>query len=129
VVSRNYFTRQATTLLKFAKSTSDPGVVISVNTSSNLHLHSGIAPVLRMKKAGCSIALGIDSKALDDDDDSLRELRLSYLLHAGTGFDLATTRHQALHSAVRNGRFAVTNINDGGSLEPGAAAEGLGRAR
>jgi cytosine/adenosine deaminase-related metal-dependent hydrolase len=101
------------------------GVVISVNTSSNLHLHSGIAPVLLMKKAGCAIALGIDSKALDDDDDSLRELRLSYLLHAGTGFDLATTRHQALRSAVHNGRFAVTNINDGGSLEPGAAADML----
>jgi cytosine/adenosine deaminase-related metal-dependent hydrolase len=101
------------------------GVVISVNTSSNLHLHSGIAPVLQMKKASCSIALGIDSKALDDDDDALRELRLSYLLHAGTGFDLAMTRHQALHSAVRNGRFAVTNVNDGGSLEPGAAADML----
>jgi cytosine/adenosine deaminase-related metal-dependent hydrolase len=101
------------------------GVVISVNTSSNLHLHSGIAPVMQMKKAGCSVALGIDSKALDDDDDALRELRLSYLLHAGTGFDLATTRHQALRSAVRNGRFAVTNINDGGSLEPGAAADML----
>ena len=101
------------------------GVIISVNTSSNLHLHSGIAPVMQMKKAGCAIALGIDSKALDDDDDSLRELRLSYLLHAGTGFDLATTRHQALRSAVGNGRFAVTNVNDGGSLEPGAAADML----
>jgi hypothetical protein len=27
VISRNYFTRQATTLLKFAQSTSDPNVV------------------------------------------------------------------------------------------------------
>jgi cytosine/adenosine deaminase-related metal-dependent hydrolase len=80
---------------------------------------------MQMKKAGCAIALGIDSKALDDDDDALRELRLSYLLHAGTGFDLTTTRHQALRSTVRNGRFAVTNIDDGGSLEPGAAADML----
>lgn len=101
------------------------GVTIVVNTSSNLHLHSGIAPVTQMKKAGCRIALGIDSKALDDDDDALRELRLSYLLHAGTGFDLATTRHQALQSAVGNGRFAVTNVRDGGTLEAGAAADML----
>ncbi len=101
------------------------GVTIAVNTSSNLHLHSGVAPVLQMKRSGCSVALGIDSKALDDDDDALRELRLSYLLHAGTGYDLASTRHQALHSAVRTGRFAVTNVNDGGSIEAGAAADML----
>jgi cytosine/adenosine deaminase-related metal-dependent hydrolase len=98
------------------------GVTISVNTSSNLHLHSGLAPVLAMKKAGCRMALGIDSKALDDDDDSLRELRLSYLLHAGAGFEFAD-RHHALQSAVRNGRFAVTNIDDGGALEAGGAAD------
>ena len=101
------------------------GVTIAVNTSSNLHLHSGMAPVLQMKKAGCPVALGIDSKALDDDDDSLRELRMSYLLHAGTGFDLATPRHQALHSAVSNGRFAVTNIKDGGAIKAGGAADML----
>jgi cytosine/adenosine deaminase-related metal-dependent hydrolase len=78
-----------------------------------------------MKERGCSLALGIDSKALDDDDDALRELRLCYLLHAGTGFDLAITRQQALHAAVGNGRFAVTNVNDGGLIEAGSAADML----
>ncbi len=99
------------------------GVVISVNTSSNLHLHSGIAPVSAMRESGCSVALGIDSKALDDDDDALRELRLSYLLHAGTGFDLTMTREQAMETAVLNGRFAVTNVDDNGLIEPGGAAD------
>ncbi|MET0444810.1 MAG: amidohydrolase family protein [Pseudorhodoplanes sp.] len=100
------------------------GVTISVNTSSNLHLHSGIAPVAAMRKAGCTLALGIDSKALDDDDDALRELRLSYLLHAGTGFDLAATpRLQALQSAVDHGRFSVTNVADAGSLRAGGPAD------
>jgi len=78
-----------------------------------------------MKERGCSLALGIDSKALDDDDDALRELRLSYLLHAGTGFDLAMTRQHALQAAVSNGRFAVTNVNDGGLMEVGSAADML----
>jgi cytosine/adenosine deaminase-related metal-dependent hydrolase len=78
-----------------------------------------------MKEKGCSLALGIDSKALDDDDDALRELRLSYLLHAGTGFDLAMTRRQALQAAVSNGRFAVTNVSDGGLIEAGSAADML----
>ena len=101
------------------------GVVISVNTSSNLHLHSGIAPVVPMRKAGCRIAFGIDSKALDDDDDSPRELRLSYLLHAGNGFDLNATRLQTLPSSVRDGRVAVTNVADDGALRPGAPADML----
>ncbi|MGA7325732.1 MAG: amidohydrolase family protein [Rhodomicrobium sp.] len=101
------------------------GVTISVNTSSNLHLHSGVAPVQQMIQKGCSIALGIDSKALDDDDDALRELRLTYLLHAGTGFDLSRARREALQAAVRNGRFAVTNVDDGVLMEPGAPADML----
>ena len=101
------------------------GVTIAVNTSSNLHLHSGVAPVIMMKERGCSVALGIDSKAFDDDDDSLRELRLAYLLHAGTGFDRPTTRHEAVHAAVSNGRFAVTNVRDSGLIETGAAADML----
>jgi cytosine/adenosine deaminase-related metal-dependent hydrolase len=101
------------------------GVIISVNTSSNMHLHSGLAPAIEMRKRGCSVALGIDGKALDDDDDALRELRLSYLLHAGTGFDRVLTRQQALQTAVSNGRFAVTNINDGGLIETGSAADML----
>ncbi len=101
------------------------GVTISVNTSSNLHLHSGLAPAIEMRKRGCSVALGIDGKALDDDDDALRELRLSYLLHAGTGFDRALTRQQALQTAVGNGRFAVTNVNDSGLIEAGSAADML----
>jgi cytosine/adenosine deaminase-related metal-dependent hydrolase len=101
------------------------GVTISVNTSSNLHLHSGIAPVTTMKQRGCRIALGIDSKALDDDDDALRELRLSYLLHAGTGFDRTITREEAVQTAVGNGRFAVTNVGDGGVIAAGAAADML----
>ena len=101
------------------------GVTISVNTSSNLHLHSGLAPAIEMRKRGCSVALGIDGKALDDDDDALRELRLSYLLHAGTGFDRALTRQQALQAAVSNGRFAVTNVNDSGLIETGSAADML----
>jgi cytosine/adenosine deaminase-related metal-dependent hydrolase len=62
---------------------------------------------------------------LDDDDDALRELRLSYLLHAGTGFDRTVTRQQAVHTAVSNGRFSVTNVNDGGLIGAGSAADML----
>jgi cytosine/adenosine deaminase-related metal-dependent hydrolase len=101
------------------------GVTISVNTSSNLHLYSGIAPRTTMIERGCTVALGIDGKAFDDDDDALRELRLAYYLHAGTGFDRTIGREQAVQTAVRNGRFAVTNVKDSGLIEAGAAADML----
>jgi hypothetical protein len=41
VVSRNYFTRQVATLLKFAKTTSDPKIVIAlVDKVSELKSHA-----------------------------------------------------------------------------------------
>jgi cytosine/adenosine deaminase-related metal-dependent hydrolase len=99
------------------------GVTIAVNTSSNLHLRSGIAPAVTMMSSGCRVALGIDSQALDDDNDALRELRLSHLLHAGTGFTTAISQTQMLQAAFNNGRFAVTNSSRGGAIEPGAPAD------
>ena len=53
------------------------GATISVNTSSNLHLRSGIAPLPEMIRRGCRVALGLDGAALDEDDDALREMRLA----------------------------------------------------
>jgi 5-methylthioadenosine/S-adenosylhomocysteine deaminase len=99
------------------------GVTISVNTSSNLHLHSGIAPMASMIDRGCRVALGIDGWALDDDDDAVRELRLARLLHAGTGFTTAVSKTQILQAAFGNGRLAVTNSAHGGSIEAGAPAD------
>jgi cytosine/adenosine deaminase-related metal-dependent hydrolase len=99
------------------------GVTIALNASSNLHLHSGIAPVARMVEAGCRVALGIDGSALDDDDDALREMRLWHLLHVGNGFTVAVGREQTLRAAFANGRLSVTNIDDGGAIATGAPAD------
>jgi cytosine/adenosine deaminase-related metal-dependent hydrolase len=99
------------------------GVTIAINTSSNLHLRSGIAPVDRMVEAGCRIALGLDGSALDDDDDALREMRLWHLLHAGNGFQVAVKREQTLRAAFANGRLSVTNVDDGGTIAAGAPAD------
>jgi cytosine/adenosine deaminase-related metal-dependent hydrolase len=99
------------------------GVTLVNNNSSNLHLRSGMAPVARMVERGCRVALGIDGSALDEDDDSLRELRLAHLLHVGTGFATSVSRQQALRMAVGNGRLSVTNVDDGGAIQPGAPAD------
>jgi cytosine/adenosine deaminase-related metal-dependent hydrolase len=99
------------------------GVTIAVNSSSNLVLRSGIAPLAGMLAKGCRVALGIDGGALDDDDDALRELRLAYLLHAGNGFKVALGPDAMLRLAFANGCFAVTNLDDGGTISPGAPAD------
>jgi 5-methylthioadenosine/S-adenosylhomocysteine deaminase len=99
------------------------GVTISVNTSSNLGIRSGIAPLAEMKRRGCRVAFGIDGLALDEDDDCLREMRLTHLLHGGRGFEVDVSRADILTSAWRNGRFSVLNRDDGGSLEAEAPAD------
>lgn len=99
------------------------GVTIAVNTSSNLGLRSGIAPLAEMVRRGCRVALGLDGLALDEDDDALRELRLASLLHGGTGFAVALSRAEALAAAFGNGRAAVLRDPWDGTLAPGAPAD------
>ena len=100
-------------------------VTIAVNTSSNLGLKSGIAPVSGMLRQGCRVALGIDGMAFDEDDDALRELRLFHLLHRGVGFERTMDRATLWRCAAQHGRRSVSAEDDdpGGSIAPGAAAD------
>jgi len=99
------------------------GATISANTSSNLHLRSGIAPVKEMVKRGCRVALGLDGSTLDEDDDALREMRLAHFLHQGWAFTTDVSRAAMLRMAFQNGRLSVTNTDDGGALAPGKPAD------
>ncbi len=99
------------------------GVTISINTSSNLGLRSGIAPLKDMVKRGCRLALGLDGMALDEDDDALREMRLAHLLHQGVSYKVDVDRATMMRMAFHNGRFSIMNKDDGGSIEAGAPAD------
>ena len=101
----------------------DRGATIAVNTSSNLGLRSGIAPLAEMVKRGCRVAFGLDGLALDEDDDALREMRLAHLLHGGTGFRVDVSRSDVLAMAFRNGRRSVMNVEEGGALDAGQPAD------
>lgn len=101
----------------------DRGATIVSNTSSNLIVSSGQAPVAEMLKRGCKVAMGLDGLAFDEDEDGLREWRLGYVLHKGLGFDVRMMRQQAMHFAFGHGRFAVTGESDGGVIAPGAPAD------
>jgi cytosine/adenosine deaminase-related metal-dependent hydrolase len=98
------------------------GARIVTNFSSNLHLHSGLAPIAAAHNCGCAIAVGVDGLALDEDDDVIREMRLVQMAHGGLGFKRTWTRPEFLSLAIRNGR-AATGAPGTGALAVGAPAD------
>lgn len=97
------------------------GVTIAVNTSSNLYLKSGIAPVAEMLRQGCRVAMGLDGTGFDEDDDALREMRMAYMLHRGWGFDTTMTRGQLWAFAGQHGARSVSGL---GHIATGRIAAG-----
>ena len=96
---------------------------IAVNTSSNLHLASGMARVQAMRDAGVSVAVGLDGCALDEDDDALRELRLFRLLNGNVGFEeTGLSPQDALQCATVTGREGL-GLATGGMLSVGMPAD------
>ena len=100
----------------------EAGATIVTNASSNMHLHSGLAPIADAHRRGCAVTVGVDGLALDEDDDAIRELRLVQMLHGGTGFERTWSRAGFLALAVRNGR-RVTGAPGAGTLLPGDPAD------
>jgi cytosine/adenosine deaminase-related metal-dependent hydrolase len=98
------------------------GARIVTNFSSNLHLHSGLAPIAAAHRCGCAIAVGVDGIALDEDDDVIREMRLVQMAHGGLGFKRTWTRPEFFGLAIRNGR-AATGAPGTGELAVGSPAD------
>jgi cytosine/adenosine deaminase-related metal-dependent hydrolase len=102
------------------------GVAIAVNTSSNLGLRSGIAPLAEMLRQGCRVAMGLDGLALDEDDDALREMRLAYAMHRGWGYEAGMSVADLWRFAAGNGRRSVSGLaggQDGGRIAAGQPAD------
>lgn len=60
------------------------GVTILHNPISNLKLASGVAPIAKMLKAGCKVALGTDGVASNDNLNLWEEIKLMPMLQKGT---------------------------------------------
>jgi cytosine/adenosine deaminase-related metal-dependent hydrolase len=98
------------------------GVTVSVNTSSNLRLGSGTAPVALFTAKGLAWAMGLDGMALDDDEDGLRELRLLWHNQKSSGLTDGITRAQLCEAVFIAGRRTITPVA-GGRIAPGMAAD------
>jgi cytosine/adenosine deaminase-related metal-dependent hydrolase len=96
------------------------GVHVSVNTSSNLRLRSGLPPVERFLRHGVRFGLGLDGMAFDDDEDALRELRVAWRLARGWGAEEVLSLDRLLDAALIDGRKAILGPHEpGGSLVAG----------
>ena len=99
------------------------GVTVAVNTSSNLRLRSGMAPVARFMQHGLRFGFGLDGCAHDDDQDYFRDLRLAWRLHNGTGLEHALPPGRLFDAACRDGFRCIDGSDDYGEIVRGARAD------
>ena len=100
------------------------GVSVIHCPSSNRRLKTGTAPVGRMLQAGVNVGVGLDSLAMDDDDDMLREMRHVARVSAADDRRLVPVRPGlALTMATVNGAAALGMLDDAGTLEAGKKAD------
>lgn len=99
------------------------GASIAVNTSSNLRLRSGIAPVEQFLKSGMEFCFGLDAFSFDDDDDAFRELRVTHWLHSPSHATRPLTPDRLFDAANRAGYRATNNRDGYGRIAPGAPAD------
>jgi 5-methylthioadenosine/S-adenosylhomocysteine deaminase len=97
-------------------------VIVSVNTSSNLRLRSGVAPVRLFQHANVRFGLGLDGMSFDDDWDMLKELRLFWHLQRGFGGEKVLNEADLFDAACVTGRKTIVD-DSGGRLNVGAPAD------
>jgi cytosine/adenosine deaminase-related metal-dependent hydrolase len=94
------------------------------NPSSNLRLHSGIAPIAIMLDRGVDVALGTDSTGINDDDDLIQEMRLAWQLQRVPGLKSRYVSSSEIFRMATLGSAKATGFADSiGSLEVGKKAD------
>ncbi|MEY8402301.1 amidohydrolase family protein [Oscillospiraceae bacterium 44-34] len=100
---------------------------VTHHPSCNLIMRNGIAPVYEMLRSGINVALGIDEKGINDDEDPIMEMRMIYYLHRCPGTDLsslpAVSPETVLQIATLNGAAPSGFAAQVGALRPGMAAD------
>ena len=99
------------------------GVTIVHNPVSNLKLASGVAPIAKMLKAGCKVALGTDGVASNNNLNLWEEIKLMAILHKGVDLDpTVVSPAQTIAAATSVGAKAL-GFDDLGLLKPGYLAD------
>ena len=103
-------------------------VSVTSHPSCNFHMRNGITPVMPLRAAGVNVAMGLDDKTINDDEDAVMELRMMHKVHRLHTFDLATpalSAYEALEIATLNGAKATGFADDVGALVPGMKGDAI----
>jgi cytosine/adenosine deaminase-related metal-dependent hydrolase len=87
-----------------------------------MRLGSGCAPVLRLRRAGCPVGLGVDGSASNDSSHMLAEARQALLLQRLAHGASALGVRDALRMGTIEGARCLGRV-DIGSIEPGKRAD------
>ena len=102
---------------------------VTHHPSCNLNVRNCIAPVYYLCKAGVNVALGIDDKGINDDEDAVMELRMIHKLHRISGFDLANTPALDAFDVLKMGTVNAARVcgfkGELGTLKPGMKADAV----
>ncbi len=103
-------------------------VSVTSHPSCNFHMRNGITPVMPMRAAGVNVAMGLDDKTINDDEDAVMELRMMHKLHRLHSFELtapAMSAYDALEIATVNGARAAGFAGEVGALLPGMKGDAI----
>jgi len=103
-------------------------VTVTSHPSCNFHMRNGITPVMPLRAAGVTIAMGLDDKTINDDEDAVMELRMMHKVHRLHSFELTTaplSAYEALEIATVNGARAAGFAGEVGALLPGMKGDAI----
>ena len=101
---------------------------ITSHPSCNLGMRNGLAPVYEMARRGVNVAMGLDDKTINDDEDAVMELRMLHKLHRVPSYELTTpplSAHDVLAMGTLNGARALGFGGRLGALTPGMKADAI----
>jgi 5-methylthioadenosine/S-adenosylhomocysteine deaminase len=103
-------------------------VSVTSHPSCNFHMRNGITPVVPLRAAGVNVAMGLDDKTINDDEDAVMELRMMHKVHRLHTFDLETpalSAYEAFEIATLNGGKATGFADEVGALIPGRKGDAI----
>jgi len=104
------------------------GVSVTHHPSCNFIMRNGLAPLPQLRQAGVRVAMGMDDKTINDDEDAVMEMRMVHKMHRCASYDLrspALDAYEVLEMATVNGA-QVCGFGDGlGTLQPGSKADAI----
>ncbi|MGA7801807.1 MAG: amidohydrolase family protein, partial [Gammaproteobacteria bacterium] len=90
--------------------------------ASNCRLGSGIAPAVKMARAGVPVSLAVDGAASNESADMISEAHLAWLIHRAVGGAGALSAEDVVHWGTEGGA-GVLGLPAVGVLAPGMAAD------